>query len=70
MFADDLASDEICEFVLEGRVEEKLNQVANASHREAISEFLKLDPMERCSALDALQHAVFQSDPQTTLVAA
>ena len=66
MFEDDLTHDEILEFVLEGKVEEKLDAMENGSHREAISQFLNLDPKERWSAAEALQHVVFQSDPQTT----
>ena len=66
MFGDDFTRDEIREFLLDERVDEKLGLMVNVSHREAVSEFLKLDPMERCSAVEALQDAVFQSDPQTT----
>ena len=66
MFGDDFMRDEICQFLLDRRVEEKLGLMVNVSHREAISKLLKLDPRERCSAVEALQDAVFQSDPQTT----
>ena len=66
MFKDDLTPDKIYESVLEGSVEEKLSMLVNDSHREANSQFLRLDPRERYSAVEALQHDVFQSDSQTT----
>ena len=69
MFKDDLTPDKIYESVLEGSVEEKLSMMVNDSHREAISHFLKIDPVERWSAVEALQHDVFQSsDSQTTTI--
>ena len=69
IFEDDLTHDEICEFVLDGRVEEKLEMIpTDHDYRDVISSLLKFDPADRCSAADALHHLAFQSDPQTTIV--
>ena len=66
MFDDDATDDEICEFVLDGKVQEKVDSVVNESHREAISNFVKFDPIERWTVIDALQHPAFHPDPHTT----
>ena len=66
MFEDEFTEDEISEFVLDGKVEERLKLIVDECHREAVSIFLKFDPAERWSASDALQHTMFHSDPHTT----
>ena len=66
MFEDDCTEDQICEFVLDGEVEGRLDSILNESQHEVVSNFLKFDPMQRWSANDALEHAVFKSDPCTT----
>ena len=59
MFEDDFTDDDICEFVLDGKVDERLDSIGDEWHREVVSNFLKLDPAERWSANDALQHSAF-----------
>ena len=66
MFNDDFSEDDIAEFVFDGKVEQKLDLIADEWHREAASNFLKFDPSERWSANEALQHVSFQSDPRPT----
>ena len=66
MFADGFDADEIFEFVLDGKVEERVNAITDDTDREAISNFLKFEPTERWSASDALESTTFQSDPHAT----
>ena len=66
MFEDDFTDDDICEFVLDGKVEEKLDLIGDELQREAVSNCLKFDSAERWSTHDALNHGAFQFDPRTT----
>ena len=66
MFEDDFTEDEICEFVLDGRVEDRLDLIDDEMHREAVSNFLRFNPMERWSVNDAIQHVMFASDLAST----
>ena len=51
--------EEIVQYLDAGKVEENLERITDVSWKEALSNFLKFDPKERCTAAEALVHEVF-----------